>query len=441
MIKDIRNFSLNAIPFLVGILPSIILIPIYLKFIGSEGLGVYYLYLSLVGIGGTFDFGIPQTIIKYIAEYRGLSEKFIQLTIYSTKLVISLVHLIVIFSALLLCIIISETDLFGNISVLSVVLFTAGIILQMWYSFFISILQGYEKFKKIAVIDIQNKFLFSILGIFCAFYFQDVNYVIISHIFSLLLFNYFLMRNAVYFQNEYNYKLKLQFFKKRLWNYSKWILTQNTIGFLNTNIDKFIVASFVSLSSLAVYNTAKNISNLVPAFFGKGFGYLLPHISRMNDISKIKKLYVKYSYIINSILALFYLIGIIISEPILLFYLKNDPELANQVIVVFKYLLISSVFMSTSLLSFYLFNGIGQVKINTTIPFLGNLLSITVVIVFGYFYGFWGVVFARLSNVLFSVIVRTYTYNKVFKEKDYLFGLKVALPIVISITLIEIIFS
>lgn len=441
MKKHISNFFLNAFPFFISLLPSIIAIPIYLKTLGSQGLGVYYLYLAVVGVGGTFDFGIPQTIIKYVSEYRNLSEKFIKLTIYSTKLVITLANIFIIIVALILSIIVSTTDFFDGISVSSIVLFTIGLILQMWFNFFISILKGYEKFKKIAVIETQNKLLFSGLGIFMSFYLQDVKYVILSHIFSLVLQNFFLMRKAIYFRNGYSFVLKLQFFKNKLWNYSKWILIQNTIGFLNNNIDKFVVASFISLSSLSVYNTAKNIANLLPAFFGKGLSYILPHASKMKDRTKIKEFYVKYSYIFNCVLAVFYIGGVLISPAVLSYYLKGDMELAEQVIYVFRFLLISAVFASTSLLSFYLFNGIGEVKVNTLVPFFSNIVSILLIVVFGYYYGFWGVVFARMNNVFMSMLVRTYTYNKVFKEKDYLIGVRMSIPILVAVAFIELVYA
>lgn len=440
MKKHISDFSLNAFPFFINLLPTVIAIPIYIKTLGAQGLGIYYLYLAVVGIGGTFDFGIPQTIIKYISENRGRSIKFIRLTIYSTKLVITLSNLFLVIVAVIISIVVSFTDFFVGISILSIALFTIGLILQIWFNFFLSILKGYEKYKKIALIETQNKLLFTVLGIFMAIYLKDVNYVISSHIFSLMLLNFFLMRKAIYFRDEYSFWLKLSFFKNKLWNYSKWILLQNTIGFLNNNIDKFVVASSISLSSLSVYNTAKNIANLLPAFFGKGLSYILPYSSKNRDRTTIKQFYIKYSYIFNSVLAVIYILGVVISAPVLSFYLKGDIELAKKVIDVFRFLLIASVFASTSLLSFNLFNGIGEVKINTVVPFFSNVISILLICVFGYYYGFWGVVFARMNNVIMSVIVRTYTYNKVFKENDFLIGLKMSLPLLLTIALIELIY-
>lgn len=440
MKKHISDFSLNAFPFFINLLPTVIAIPIYIKTLGAQGLGIYYLYLAVVGIGGTFDFGIPQTIIKYISENRGRSIKFIRLTIYSTKLVITLSNLFLVIVAVIISIVVSFTDFFVGISILSIALFTIGLILQIWFNFFLSILKGYEKYKKIALIETQNKLLFTVLGIFMAIYLKDVNYVISSHIFSLMLLNFFLMRKAIYFRDEYSFWLKLSFFKNKLWNYSKWILLQNTIGFLNNNIDKFVVASSISLSSLSVYNTAKNIANLLPAFFGKGLSYILPYSSKNRDRTTIKQFYIKYSYIFNSVLAAIYILGVVISAPVLSFYLKGDVELAKKVIDVFRFLLIASVFASTSLLSFNLFNGIGEVKINTVVPFFSNVISILLICVFGYYYGFWGVVFARMNNVIMSVIVRTYTYNKVFKENDFLIGLKMSLPLLLTIALIELIY-
>lgn len=440
MKKHINNFILNSLPFFIGLLPSIIAIPIYLKYLGGEGLGVYYLYLAIVGIGGTFDFGIPQTLVKYISEYRFKSIKFVQLTIYSTTAIMFIVNIIIILVALFLFFIVHFTPWLNDIGNSSIALFTIGLILQTWYNYFISILKGYERFKKIAFIEAQNKVLFTGLGIILAIFFKNVNYVIFAHIFSLIVQNFYLFVQTKYIRNDYSLALKFEFFKRYLWNYSKWILVQNTIGFFNGNIDKFIIATYINLNSLAVYNTARNIANLFPAFFSKGMSYLLPHVSKIDNKEKIKSFYIKSSYIFNVILALIYFIVVLISPFVIKLYLNGNPEVALEVTNVFRFLLISSIFMCTSLLSFNFFNGIGEVKTNTVIPFYGNVISIIIVILGGYFWGFWGVVFTKMNNVILSMIVRTVTYNKIFKPKNNFIGFKMALPILISIILIEVLF-
>ena len=48
MKKHLTNFFLNSAPFFIGLLPSVLAIPIYLNKLGTEGLGIYYLYLAVV---------------------------------------------------------------------------------------------------------------------------------------------------------------------------------------------------------------------------------------------------------------------------------------------------------------------------------------------------------------------------------------------------------
>ena len=80
----------------------------------------------------------------------------------------------------------------------------------------------------------------------------------------------------------------------------------------------------------------------------------------------------------------------------------------------------------------------GEVKTNTVVPFFANLFSILIIIVGGYFWGFWGVVIAKLNNVLTATIVRTFTYNKVFGERDYLIGLRMMMPLLLLILIYEL---
>ena len=440
MKKHLYNFLLNSLPFFIGLLPSVFAIPIYLNTIGVEQLGIYYLYLAMVGIGGSFDLGITQTVVKFLSEYKNKSKIFSSLLIGSSVLIITLSNLFIVLLVLLGYIIARVLNFWELPGIHVLIIFVVGLILQMWFNFFLSILKGLEDFKKMASIELINKLIFTGLGMGLAYYTKNVNYVLLAHIISLILQNIILIKKL----NDYKFKnysigLKFKFFKIHLWDYSKWILIQNTLGFLNGNIDKFLIASLVNLSSLAIYNTANNLARLVPSFFSKGLSYLLPHVSQIANKEKVRKFYISYSYKFNLIMAFIYIVAIFCAPFAISLYLHNSSGIVDEVVECFKYLLISSVFAATALLSFNVFNALGEVRTNTLIPLFGNIFSLICLVIGGYFWGFWGVVFAKLNNVLVSIVIRTVTYNKVFQMKDPLIGLKMAFPILAAIFVYELI--
>ena len=438
MKKHLTNFFLNSAPFFIGLLPSVLAIPIYLNKLGTEGLGIYYLYLAVVGIGGSFDLGITQTIIKYLSQYQDKSPIFSSLLIGSSVMIISFANVIITVAAIFVYGILYLFGWDGLPEISIIFLFILGLLLQMWFNFFLSILKGNESFNRMATVELINKLIFTGLGIVLAIFFRDVKYVLVAHILSLCIQNIYLLKILKpYNYNSYSNNLKFQFFKNHLWAYSKWILVQNTVGFLNGNLDKFLVASTVNLSSLAVYNTANNLARLIPSFFSKGLGYLLPHVSKITDRERVRIFYIKYSYIFNIVLSFIYLF-VVIGAPYFISIYLNDKVISDEVTLTFRFLVIASIFSATSLLSFNVFNAIGEVKTNTVIPFLSNVISLLCVLIGGLFWGFWGIVFARLNIILLSTLVRTITYNKIFGRKEYWIGLKLALPLIIMVLLFEL---
>ncbi|WP_443939725.1 lipopolysaccharide biosynthesis protein [Pedobacter sp. MW01-1-1] len=438
MRKHIENFVINAFPFLISLVPTILTVPIFLKYLGASEMGLYYLYLTITGIGGMFDLGISQSLIKYIAAYRTKSTSYVAQIIYSSRIA-SFILLSICFIVFLIYMSVA-TALHFEVKWMLSLLCVVGFVLQYLLNLELAIFKGYEKFSAVARYEVIQKIGFCSLGIGVAILYKDVKYVILMHVFVtafLLLFNSRLKwrKNEGYKQRSI--KFNLAFFKKVLFDYSKWVFLQNLIGFLNGNLDTLLVASFVNIKSLASYNTSFNLSTVIQGFAAKGLSYLLPYASKNTDQEVLRKFFVNGNLILSSILGLCYPVAVLLAPIVIKWYLKSDSTVANQVISYFDYLLICALFACTSLLSWHLFNGMGEIKINTTVPLIFNIIGLMLMVVFGYLYGVWGIIIAKMVSSSFSVVVRTITYNAVFKKRDYLIGLKLASPLIICVLVVE----
>lgn len=434
--EHLTPFILNTLPFIVSLVPSVIAVPLYLKYYGEENLGVYYLYITIVGIGSVFDLGISQTMVKYISEYKGKSKSYTSLIIDSSRIITIIIVIICILISAIGIFLDYTFELFSWNNLLSI-LFVMGFSFQFFLNFELSIKKGFENFSSIVKFEIAQKIVFTCLGIGIAIYYQNIYMLLVAHILVTAL-----LYLKVAYQSERSYRYlnikdlgkNVVFFKRNLLNYSKWVIVQNAVGFLNSSLDKFILASFLNVKSLASYSTSQNLTGLFQGFLAKGLSYILPYSSRINDTELLRRFFVRGNVILSCFLGIVYVIALNTCPFLIKIYLKNDLEVANKVIEYFDLMLISSLFNSTSLLSWHIFNGMGKVKINTVIPLIFNAIGIVLVCLGGYFYGVWGVIIAKLIGSTFSVIVRTITYNKVFEANDVFIGIKLVLPLVMAIT-------
>lgn len=441
MKRHIYNFFLNSLPFIVSLIPGIIAIPLYLKFLGTTQLGVYYLYLTLVGMGSAFDLGISQTLIKFIAAYKLKSKYYVSYIISSSRAILNL--LLCACSILFVLYVFIGFFFLKDFNLLSVSLFFVGFSLQFMLNFELAINRGYEEFKIVAFYETFQKVTFTVLGITLAYFFKNINLVLLLHIIITIgiigYINLLKFKNKNKNTTDRTLSFKVFFFKKVLLEYSKWVFVQNLIGFLNGSLDKFVVASFINLKTLTSYNTSQNLTGVFQGFIAKGLAYLLPYASKMDDRESLRKFFVRGNFLLSNVLGVVYIAGTILAPTVIRWYLKSDLVVAEQVILYFDVLLIASLFSCTAMLSWHLFNGMGEIKINTTIPLIFNVIGIVLMVVLGYFYGIWGIVYSKLIGALFSIIVRTISYNKVFKKRDFLIGIKLAAPLIISVLIVEVI--
>ena len=203
------------------------------------------------------------------------------------------------------------------------------------------------------------------------------------------------------------FKIKPQFkyLKSRaqvIFNSAKWLSLSSLMGYLNDNLDDFIIGKLVGTYKLGLYHNAYALSHKLNYDLARSVHHgTLPVYTKIADDSK------RLGRAIFKTLGATSLLLLITSTPVLLF-----PEffvnliLGSQwleVVPLIKWLVLAGVTHSLALIGYTLFLSKGAYKILNTHQFINLLLTISLIIILGQNQGLIGAVkglaFGRLLSL------------------------------------------
>ena len=212
------------------------------------------------------------------------------------------------------------------------------------------------------------------------------------------------------------FKIKPQFkyLKSRaqvIFNSAKWLSLSSLMGYLNDNLDDFIIGKLVGTYKLGLYHNAYALSHKLNYDLARSVHHgTLPVYTKIADDSK------RLGRAIFKTLGATSLLLLITSTPALLF-----PEffvnliLGSQwleVVPLIKWLVLAGVTHSLALIGYTLFLSKGAYKILNTHQFINLLLTISLIIILGQNQGLLGAVKGLAFGRLLSLPVIIYGIYK-----------------------------
>ena len=212
------------------------------------------------------------------------------------------------------------------------------------------------------------------------------------------------------------FKIKPQFkyLKSRaqvIFNSAKWLSLSSLMGYLNDNLDDFIIGKLVGTYKLGLYHNAYALSHKLNYDLARSVHHgTLPVYTKIADDSK------RLGRAIFKTLGATSLLLLITSTPVLLF-----PEffvnliLGSQwleVVPLIKWLVLAGVTHSLALIGYTLFLSKGAYKILNTHQFINLLLTISLIIILGQNQGLIGAVKGLAFGRLLSLPVIIYGIYK-----------------------------
>jgi len=273
--KIITNSTILSIPGFLGILISLISIPIHLNIAGPENYGNYIFFHFILTISIILNFGIGKSTVISINNYPKFKKKICFEALYYTKYILKIF--------LSICLLIFSIDhlIYNlNLNYSFFFYFISGSIMTVIFVTLEGILQGYRKFK---FISMMNLFFFSFSFSFPSillFYYENLNLnnlILISigiKFFSILIMYIFIENKNLVIN------IKSNILYINLKKNSKWITLNGILIQFYDLFDKYLIKFFLGPVALTTYSIPQQLTGKLTIISKSFSAFLLPDLSK-----------------------------------------------------------------------------------------------------------------------------------------------------------------
>lgn len=424
---------------------NILLIPVYIKFLGIESYGLVGFFASLTSVLGILDLGIGATLNREIAKFSIYEDSIKnQRNLVKTLGVVYwcialLSFLIVFFSASF----ISESWLNNKVleadsSRFSIQMMSISIALNFPVSLYQGGLMGMQ--KQILVNKIQMIVsTFKNLGVIPVLYFMKPTieaffiWQVISSVLSVLIF-YFSIWKLLPKQFGGGY-FSVQIIKN-IWGYAAAVSASAIIGIVLSQLDKMILSKTLSLESFGYYNVASNLASsiwmlIIP--FNSALFPKLVQLHESNCIDNLKNIFHKSSQLLSLILYPFCSVLIFFSYQILIIW-THDTSIANNAYQIVSLLVFGVMLNGMVSLPANLAPASGWPMLITYTNLIQSILVIPLIFILVSLYESIGAaVSSVIMNSTYILFMVPYFFNKILKtERKSWYFQDILIPLFIS---------
>jgi O-antigen/teichoic acid export membrane protein len=208
---------------------------------------------------------------------------------------------------------------------------------------------------------------------------------------------------------------------------------QSLGGILLRYMDRFLIASLVSVSALAYYTVCLLLAEQIHAVLARAFAFLFPMSSAAGaggDSDQLRRIYFKSLNFITTV-------AIGLGLPLFLFANKilslwMGVEFAAQATLVLQVLVFSLVLMATSIVPYYYLNGVGYVRLNAVMVLLSGALVALAALLLIPRLGIIGACCARLASLPVSITSRAIIHRRVFRDRRWYAALAILGPVFVA---------
>jgi len=388
--------------FLFGTLGFMILI----RTLSKEEFGIWALFISVTALIEVARNGfIQNALIKFITSSDEKEKPDIITSSFILNIIISS------FTILLIFLFAEVISAFWSAPLISPMLYYYSIttFILISYQQLNYLQQAYFDFKGFFYTNFvrQGSFLFFIyLAQIFEYQITLINLVNFTSISALLglIVTYFFGRK--YFQ--ISLKPNFQWIRK-LFHYGKYVFGTNISSMLYSSISQTIIGMMMPASSVAIFNSASRVNNLVDIPVSSIASVIFPLSSKKNHIEgliSVKKLYEKsVGYLLAIILPL--IIFIIISAKHIIFFLAGNNY--SEAISLLQLIIITSIFQPFMRQFGVTLDSIGQPRINFIVIITISIINAILTFMLIEYTGLMGAAIANIAtSSLFTIIALTY---------------------------------
>ena len=415
--------------FLTNII-GLLLTPFIIKKLGDAEYGLYTLIGAFVGYISVLDFGLNNTIVRFVAKYRAEKDKkgeenFLAITmgIYGViAVIIVLVGVVLYFN---LDTIFSNSLTLEELSkakvMFIVLIFNLAITLPG--GAFTAICSGYEHFVFPRTVNIIRYLVRSLMVVGLLLLGGDaIGLVILDTVMNILV----IVFNGFYVLKKLKVVFKLHYFEtplvKEIFSYSVWIFIYTLVHQFQWNTGQIILGVNTDTVVVAIYGVGVLIGGYYAAFGGAINRLLLPKATRMVvdgiDGLELTETMIKFgrinSYVLTLIISGFFLFG----QEFISFWVGEKYSQSWLIGLVMMFVLTLPLIQGFGI-------SILEAKKKNRFKSILSVITVGLAILFGFYFskqnGVIGVIIPLGFAILLNNIIMNFYYKRIFDFKIYYF--------------------
>ena len=386
--KKIKNLGtssfLYSLPQLVGLLGSLVFIPIFTKYLSPAEFGVFAIMSVIIGMGLSISsLKIESGLYRYQSQYEGSSRREFLGTLFIAKsllgLIVSILFFILFFVLYYFESGFKDLPFFPFIPAASIIIF-----LISSSGFQIAVYVSEEKPKIVTIIQVVSFFLLNFLALFFVIKSGDgvwgrFKSMLIIEILTFILMNFL----AVY---KIDFRFKKKYFMRSI-KFSLPLYLSDFVNLVYAYTDRIVLSYFEDLSKVGFLYISDKIAILIQSLFRAVEKSVTPYIFNTKDL-EIQKTSLENLYIIwTSIASIILLLLLILSEVFIKQFLENSYH--DPAVFIAVKILAVAYFLTTIYPFFSIAIGIAEktkylLNITTASAVLNFLLNLTLIPIYGW---------------------------------------------------------
>ncbi|PIB33292.1 hypothetical protein BFP78_03260 [Gaetbulibacter sp. 5U11] len=342
----------------------VIATPFFIYKLGIDNYGLWVLINSIVASLSLFNFGINETVIKYVALYKKEKNLLQQQKVFSSIVSFQVLMAIAAMVVMLLLFVINKIGSPKDLNqIILILLFAVPLffIRQIEQALF-ALHKAYEDFKYMVKQSFVSKLLFYSSQLLAVFLYESVLSIFqlsVTVSFIYLCIQFYLLKSK--YNNIFSLKLASKdTFKSVFKGYGKWAWLSSTASIVNSNIDKWFVSASLGLTVFGYYSLGVLILNQLHTIISASISWIFPKISS-NELEE--KTQIKFHLNLTLFVSLIGLLAslMLVNMDFLFIAWLGEETFSNSRTFIHVFLYLLPVWLMSSV-SYYYLLGLGAVK-------------------------------------------------------------------------------
>lgn len=284
-----KGVLLNYVTIFLTNVIGLAMTPFILNHLGQNEYGIYLTVGALTGTISLLDFGLSNTVVRFVAKYRAKNDRKGEENFLATVLLIyNIIAVLVLFVGLILYtyldsyftkMTLEEID----VAKMMFVILIFNLTITLPGGIFTGICSGYEQFVFPKLVNIV-RYLFRSLTVVGVFLLggDAISLVIIDTVFNIAV----IIATGYFVFNKLKVRFKLYFFNKKfikeILTYSVWIFVFALVGIFQWKAGHWVLGNMSVPSVLAIYGIGITLGTYYGAFSTAISNVFLPRATQMS---------------------------------------------------------------------------------------------------------------------------------------------------------------